>query len=216
MKKIAIYGCGGFGREVLSIWIEQINSYQNEWEFIGFYDDGTEKGAVINDYLVLGGMKELNQVEYSLGVVIAIGDPLTKKKIFGSITNRQIFFPSLIHPNVIMGNRKFLSIGQGCIIGPGNLLSVNVKIGNHVMINTICTVGHNTVIKDFVSIMPGVNISGEVILEECVFIGTGAKIINGVEIGRETIVGAGAIVSKSLPERCTAVGVPAKPIKFHK
>jgi serine acetyltransferase len=60
-----------------------------------------------------------------------------------------------------------------------------------------------------------VNISGEVIAGECVYGGTGAKIINQVEIGEGTIIGAGAVVAKSLPPNCTAVGIPAKPVKFH-
>jgi serine acetyltransferase len=63
--------------------------------------------------------------------------------------------------------------------------------------------------------MPTVNISGEVVLGECVYVGTGAKIINQLEIGEGTIVGAGAVVAKTLPSNCTAVGIPAKPIKFH-
>ena len=64
--------------------------------------------------------------------------------------------------------------------------------------------------------MPTVNISGEVTIGEGVYVGTGAKIINQLEIGKNTIVGAGAVVAKSLPADCTAVGVPAKPIKYHK
>ena len=56
---------------------------------------------------------------------------------------------------------------------------------------------------------------GEVVLEEAVYVGTGAKIINQLTIGKNTTIGAGAVVSKSLPENCTAVGIPAKPIKFH-
>ncbi len=63
--------------------------------------------------------------------------------------------------------------------------------------------------------MPGVNVSGEVILENGVYIGTGAKVINQVRIGSYTIIGAGAVVAKNLPANCTAVGMPAKPIKFH-
>jgi serine acetyltransferase len=63
--------------------------------------------------------------------------------------------------------------------------------------------------------MPGVNISGEVIINENVYVGTGAKIINQLEIGSNSIIGAGAVVSKSIPDNCTAVGIPAKPIKFH-
>ena len=75
--------------------------------------------------------------------------------------------------------------------------------------------GHDTIIKDFASFMPSVNISGEVLIEEKVYVGTGAKIINQLQIGKGTIVGAGAVVSKTLPAYCTAVGIPAKPIKFH-
>ena len=44
---------------------------------------------------------------------------------------------------------------------------------------------------------------------------TGAKIINQVSVGKNTTIGAGALVSKSIPANCTAVGIPAKPIKFH-
>ncbi|WP_038337110.1 hypothetical protein [Empedobacter falsenii] len=63
--------------------------------------------------------------------------------------------------------------------------------------------------------MPSVNISGEVHIHNAVYVGTGAKIINLLEIGGNTIVVAGAVVSKSLPASCTAVGISAKPIKFH-
>jgi len=63
--------------------------------------------------------------------------------------------------------------------------------------------------------MPTVNISGEVDIQKGVYVGTGAKIINQLTIGEYTIVGAGAVVAKSLPKNCTAVGIPAKPIKFH-
>ena len=63
--------------------------------------------------------------------------------------------------------------------------------------------------------MPGVNISGEVYVHECVYVGTGAKLINQLEIGSHTVIGAGAVVTKSLPVNCTAVGVPAKIIKVN-
>jgi len=214
MKQIAIFGSGGFGREVAML-IEQINMQKEQWEFIGFYDDGIEKGEIINDYPVLGGIEELNKVSKSLGLVIAIGNPIIKKKVHNTINNNQIFYPTLIHPNVLMGRYKFLTIGEGCIIAAGNILTVNIEVGNHVILNLSCTIGHDTIIRDYASFMPSVNISGEVIIHECVYVGTGAKIINQLEIGKETIVGAGAVVSKSLPEKCTAVGIPAKPIKFH-
>ena len=72
-----------------------------------------------------------------------------------------------------------------------------------------------TNIGDYSTVLPSVNISGFVKTEECVSVGTGSAIIQGVNIGRNTVVGAGAVVVKDFPENCTAVGSPAKPIKFH-
>ena len=74
--------------------------------------------------------------------------------------------------------------------------------------------GHDTIIGNHAAFMPSVNISSEVNAGECVYVGTGAKIINQIEIGQNTIIGAGAVVARSLPADCTAVGVPAKVIKI--
>lgn len=212
MKQIAIFGCGGFGRDVSFI-IEEINANFEEWELIGFFDDGRKKGELIFNYPVLGGIEKLNEISTSLGIVIAIGNPIIKRKIHKLIKNENIYYPSIIHPNVLMGNKNFISIGEGCIIGPSNVLTTNFKLGNHVFLGTFCLIGHDTIIEDYVSIHPGVNISGEVIIEEAVFIGTGTTIINQITIGRETFVGAGSLVTKSLPAKCKAVGVPARRIK---
>lgn len=58
------------------------------------------------------------------------------------------------------------------------------------------------------------NISGNVDIGECAEMGTGMQIIQGKKIGAGSIVGAGAVVVKDIPENCTAVGSPAKPIKY--
>jgi acetyltransferase-like isoleucine patch superfamily enzyme len=70
-------------------------------------------------------------------------------------------------------------------------------------------------IGDYCSFMPSVNISGEVVIEDLVYVGTGAKIINKVNVGKNTIIGAGTVVTKSLPSNCTAVGIPAKVVKMN-
>ena len=76
-----------------------------------------------------------------------------------------------------------------------------------------CTVGHDAVLESFVTVYPGVNISGCTVIEKGVELGTGSKIIQGKRIGTNTILGSGAVVVRDLPPGCTAVGVPAKPIK---
>jgi len=213
MKKIAILGAGGFGREVKTI-IDAINKVNPTYNFIGFFDDGIEKGVLINNYDILGGINEINQYNENLSIVICIADPKIKKKIISKISNSFIDFPSIIHPKASITD-EFVTIGKGCIICEGTIITCNIEVKDFVILNLMCTVGHDTVIEDYCSFMPSVNISGEVKIEQGVYVGTGAKIINLLDIGENTIVGAGAVVSKSLPANCTAVGIPAKPIKFH-
>lgn len=213
MEKIVIVGAGGFGREVKML-IDQINLKEHKYEFLGFYDDGFEKGTTINNNQVLGSIEDLANSSQELNVVVAIGSPEIKRKIVEKLTSATIKFPTLIHPSVLIGD-EFVSIANGCIICAGTIITCNIEIKDFVILNLMCTVGHDTVINSFASFMPSVNISGEVVIHEEVYVGTGAKIINQLEIGKQTIVGAGAVVSKTLPEKCTAVGIPAKPIKFH-
>lgn len=214
MKNIAIFGAGGFGREVKII-IDKINEITPyTYNLIGFYDDGIEQGKLINGIPVLGGIEEVNEVKDELNLVISIGDPKVKVKILNRIDNLNINYPTIIHPNTSISNDD-VKIGKGCIICEGNIITCNIEIGDFVILNLMCTVGHDTIIGNFCAFMPSVNISGEVHIFPSVYVGTGAKIINLLEIGENTIVGAGAVVSKSLPANCTAVGIPAKPIKFN-
>ena len=189
--------------------IEQINSVRARWKLIGFFDDALRPGSFVNDYPVLGGMKELNAWPSKLALALAVGLPKTKKGLFTRIMNENISYPVLIHPSVIIGSPKYVSLGEGAILCAGSILTTNIRIGKHVLLNLACTVGHQSVIGDFSSLMPTCNISGEVEIGECTFWGTGSKIIHRKKVGNNVTIGAGAVVIDDLPDDVTAVGVPA-------
>jgi sugar O-acyltransferase (sialic acid O-acetyltransferase NeuD family) len=211
MKDIVIIGAGGFGREVAWM-IEDINKVNKEWNIVGFVDDNEAiQGTEINGYKVVGNIEWLRNQE--LSVVNAIGDPIIKKKVMERIEGSKNFYPVLIHPSVIYSDK--VSFGEGSIICAGSIITVNIEIGRHVIVNLDCTIGHDAVLGDYTTILPSVNVSGFVKTEECVNVGTGSAIIQGVTVGKNTVIGAGAVVVKDLPANCTAVGAPAKPIKFH-
>lgn len=212
MEKIAIVGAGGFAREILTL-INDINKLNPLYEVVGFVD--SDKSKTIHGLPVIGDDDEVNATTEPLSLVIAVGEPHLKERIHRKFTNALISFPTLIHPSVIIGDKETVKIGEGCIICAGNILTTDIKLHDFITLNLACTIGHDTEISDYSSFMPSVNISGEVNVGKCVYVGTGAKIINQVDICEGTIVGAGAVVAKSLPANCTAVGVPAKPIKFH-
>ncbi len=213
MQQIAIVGAGGFGREVKWL-IDDINQLHPTWEVIGFFDDAFPSNQKIDSKLHLGSLQQLNQWPQVLAVVVAIGNSTIKQQIVQQITNKNIYFPVLQHPRAIVGKQQ-VSIGEGSIICANAIVTTDVIIGNHVALGVASTVGHDCTIHDFVSVMPSANISGNVTIGEAAYIGTGVNIIQQQNIGAEAIIGAGAVVVTSIPPKCTAVGVPAKPIKFH-
>lgn len=211
MKKIVIIGVGGFGREVAWL-IERINKVEPTWDLIGFIDDNDElKGEIIYSYPVLGNSNWLIDNKNDLYAVCAIGSAKVRRKVIDKLQG--IKFATIVDPSVIMSDS--IDFGEGCIICAGTILTVDISLGNHVIINLDCTIGHDTVIKDFVTLYPSVNVSGNSYLDDCIEMGTGSQIIQGIKIGSSTIVGAGSVVVKELPCDCTAVGVPAKVIKYH-
>lgn len=213
MKDLAILGTGGFAREVATI-IKDINEKSPLYNFLGFVDNKLEKGTIINGHPVIGNDEDINSTSKQISLVLAFGEPDLKRKVISKFTNNLIDFPTIIHPTALIADDN-ISIGRGNIVCAGCIITTNIILHNFITLNLMCTVGHDTEIDNFSSFMPSVNISGEVVIGEGVYVGTGAKIINQVRIGNYTIVGAGAVVVKSLPAFCTAVGVPAKIKKYN-
>lgn len=209
-KGIAIFGAGGFGREVLML-LHQINDASPTWQISGFYDDQPQTS--VNGFGYLGTLEELNQVAEPLAVVLAVGDSQTRARIRSRIINPLISFPTLIHPSVSLRPYQYVSLGEGCVVCQGAIFTTNITIGPFGLINLSCTVGHDVRMADFCSLMPRVNLGGFVSLAPAVYLGTNATVLPSVQIGEATKVGAGAVVVKNLPARCTAVGVPAHVIK---
>ena len=208
MRKIAIYGAGGLGREIGQL-ITQVNIQSPCWELIGYYDDNIEKGKTISGQEILGGINDLNAQNEELCLMVCIADCYVRTKIVQSIFNENICYPSLIHPSVIMDSQEVV-LGEGSIITAGNILTSNISIGKHSIINLGCTIGHDVVVGDYCAIMPGVHLSGNINIGEGTLLGTGARILQNLTIGRNARVGAGAVVTKNVDESTTVVGVPAQ------
>ena len=215
MKPLLIIGAGGVGREATLI-VEAINRVHPTWDLLGFIDDFTAVGTEYNGISVLGPLDILTQYKEPIYVVCAIANYTVKKKIIMKIKEFYpwVKFAKLIHPKVDLN--PFMSIGEGCIIYQQVMMTVDVILGDHVIVCASTGIGHDSVIKDYCDILWNCNISGHVTLEEGCFIGSGATIIQGLKIGPQTKVGAGSVVLKSTYGYCTVVGVPAKVVRGKK
>ena len=213
MKDLIIFGASGFGREVA--WAaERQNNVEPTWNILGFMDDNENiQESIINGYTVLGKTRDVGKYPDAC-FVVAVGASRTREKIVNNMksVNPAIKFGTVIDPSVEISD--LVTIGEGTIICAHTIVTVNIEIGAHVIINLNCTIGHDAILKDFVTLYPSVNVSGITNIGYAVELGTGMQIIQGKAVGDYSIVGAGAVVVKDIPEKCTAVGSPAKPIKF--
>ena len=205
-----IIGAKGLAKEVLEIFHQQ-----NELKNIYFYDD---VNADVPDILY-GQFKVLHNMEQVKAIfkndphfTIGIGNPQLRYNLYQQFKDAGGQLVSAISPLAVIGHYG-TSIGQGCIIMAGTVITNDVIIGMGCLINPNCTISHDTRVGDFTEISPGVKITGHCNIGALNTIGTGAAILPKLSLGNRVVVGAGAVVTKDVEDGVTVVGVPAKIIK---
>ena len=212
MKDIAIFGAGGFGKEIACL-IHAINqsSASPRWNLLGFFDDSKPVGAEVSRYgKIIGNAAALNNWPTPIDIVIAIGNPAVICAIANGTTNPNVSFPNLIHPSLKMADENSFQLGKGNIIQNNCFISCDVKMGNFNVLNGDITIAHDVVIGDYIVIMPDARISGAVHIDERNLIGVGSIILQCLHIGTGVKVGAGAVMLANPKDDCTYIGNPAK------
>lgn len=215
MKDIAIYGAGGFGREVACM-IKHINESADEpiWNLVGFFDDGKEKGSR-NEYgPILGGLDEVNAWTQPLCIVLAIATPRILKHLSMNIINENIQFPTICAPDLSYADKSSVTLGKGNIIQRNCTLSCNVKIGDFNILNGSDVFGHDVQVGSYNTFMPAVRISGEVKIGEQNFFGVNSCVLQQLKVGTGVTLGAGSVLMTKPKDGCHYIGVPAKLFRF--
>ena len=206
MKDLIVIGGGGFAKEVL--WLASDCNRKVK----GILDDDIDAhGTIIQGAKVLGAIN--TWIDYvDCEFVIAIGSPRTRFQVYERMLEHgNPCFAKLIHPNVRYSNT--VEFGTGVIVCAGTTLTVDIKVGDHNVLNLNVTVGHECNFGSFVTIAPMSAISGNVSLVDFVEIGTGAAVRQGLTIGQGAMLGMGSVLTKNMPELTVFAGNPAKKFK---
>ena len=208
--KIAIFGASGQGREVADICA--LLGYE---EIVFLVCDINEKCIWPFDVHLdtKEKIKELSNQDFDFA--IGIGSPKIRKKLYQKYPH--LTYPNIIHPSATFGlfQREHIDQSKGNLINAGVRFTNNIQCGDFGLYNLNATIAHDSIVEEFVSIMADVNISGNVHVKEGAYIGVNATILHGTNdqkmlVGENSIVGAGAVVTKSVPANATVVGVPAR------
>ena len=211
MKEIAIFGAGGFGREIACL-IKRINEQQpNTWKIVGFFDDDEKIWGAWNEYgKVIGGMDALNQWDKPLDIVIAIGNPSVLELLVGKIQNKNISFPNLIDPNVEFMDKAHVEMGEGNVVCMRCTISTNVRFGNFNLLNVAVGVGHDASFGSYNVVMPNVNISGGVTVGDTNLFGVKSTVLQYLKVGNNVKIGACSLLMRNAKSDNLYFGIPAE------
>jgi sugar O-acyltransferase (sialic acid O-acetyltransferase NeuD family) len=209
-RNLLIYGAGGAGRE-LGFYLSLDKNPETAWKVKGFIDDTEHlQGQKVNGIPVLGGLGYLKNFKGDVAVTI-VENPVVRRNLILKIKkNKNITFPVIIS-GVASIISPFIEWGEGCVINSThNVIAVNVKLGNFVYTQGANSIGHDVVIGDYTTIFTGIILGGGVSLGSDCVIGSGTVILPKIKIGDGSIIVGGSVVSKDIPSKVVAAGVPAK------
>ena len=191
--KLALFGYGGHAKEVAA----QIG------QGVTFFVDDKYSNEVAKP------ISEFDPSEYFM--MVAVSDCIDRSVIVNKLPKETEYF-TFIHPTALILDDEII-IGEGSFIGANSILTTNIQIGNHAILNRGNHIGHDCIIGNYFSAMPGSIVSGNVHIGNGVYLGTNSSVIEKKYLLHDIVIGANSVVIRDITERGTYVGVPAKKIE---
>jgi sugar O-acyltransferase (sialic acid O-acetyltransferase NeuD family) len=211
LQPLLLIGASGHAHALLAL-LQRHDAY----EPVGLIDSFQPAGSMAHGLPILGGeadvpaLCEAHQLRH---LVVAIGHNFQRQAITQRLQERipDAIFPALVDPSAVVAADAQLGpgtvvmaqahVGAGCILEAGALL------------NTKASLDHDSTMEPFTSLAPGVITGGNVRIGLRSFIGLGSHVVHRIQIGQDTVVGAGALVLVDLPQCVLAYGAPARVVR---
>jgi sugar O-acyltransferase (sialic acid O-acetyltransferase NeuD family) len=211
VARIFIVGCSGHAGVVLDV-IEK----EGRHTVAGIVDTFAAPGTQALGLTVLGGELDLPRLmneHHVSGGIVAIGDNFRRHLVVERIRAAApaFDFVTALHPSAQIGTH--VEIGRGTVVMAGAVINPHSSIGEHCIVNTASSIDHDNVFGNFSSIAPGAATGGNVRVGAFSALSLQSGVIHGRAVGAHTVIGAGAIVVRDIPDYSVAYGTPARVIR---
>ena len=207
---ILILGAGGHGQTLLDALLKA-QRQGGPMRPLGFLDDTPElQGRALDGLPVLGPFARLDDLRPD-GVILGIGDNATRKALYLQLRARGLNLVTLVHPSAVVALN--VTLGRGSYIGANATVGVATRIGENAIVSGSSCIGHHNFIGDHAHVGPGVHSTRDVQVGEGTLVGVGTNLVSGCKVGNWSVVMAGALVSREIPDNVLAGGTPARPIR---
>lgn len=206
-EKCIIVGAGSYGQ----VYAEYLNK---NYDILGFIDDNIDLlHKEIVGIKVLGDFNFLlSHISKDINVFIPIGNNRVRVQLFTRVLELGFKTPNFIHENALI--HSTVKVGKAVYILPGSKIMPFTHIEDFVMLSLGVNVAHHVYIKQGCFFSQGSNIGASIKILQNVFCGIGSTIMTGVkEVGSNSVIGAGAVIIRDVPEGATVVGNPGKVIR---
>ena len=190
-KRLALYGAGGHASEVIA----QLKSMNYSISRI-FVDDEyvTELFSPVSDF---------NPEEYL--IMIPVSNSQAREKMVNKLPKETEFF-SFVHPTALIMDAKTIKLGVACFIGAYSILTTDIVLGDHAILNRGVHLGHGCRIGDYFSAMPSSVVSGDVKIGNNVYLGTNASVKEKIMICDDVTIGMNSPVHHDILQSGIYVG----------
>jgi sugar O-acyltransferase (sialic acid O-acetyltransferase NeuD family) len=205
--RILVLGAGGHGQVVADILLRMADEGAG-LTVAGYLDDNPSlTGQHLLGLKVLGRFADRPSVPHD-AVVIAVGSNRTRQRLATELTLQGERFVIACHPRAVIA--PDVEIGPGSMVCAGAVINPASEIGAHAILNTGCTIDHHNRIGDYAHIAPGVHLGGDVLIGAGTLVGIGSSVLPRHSVGEWAVIGAGSVVTRNIPSRVTAMGIPAR------